>query len=597
MTAAASNASPYYTFPQWMIDHYGEILHRVPLDLGFGCPNRGRDGAGGCTFCAEDGGRAQQILSAETLECQIDQGIHFARRRYGAQAFMAYVQAFTGTFAPESEQRRLINGILDRFPFRALSIGTRPDCLHDETISVLCELRKRLDVWVEVGLQTSHDETLRAIRRGHTWEQSCAALRRLHAAGLRTAVHLITGLPGETPAHVRATADALGALPFGGIKIHNLHVLRNTALAVQTSGVHVPDEFEHAEMVIDILRRIPPGVAVMRVQTDSPDADRIAPRWTMTKGRFAEFVETQMRLREVRQGDLRAGTPPPPQTAEFAATETGDGSITFWNPAFHEHYHAPPGAYTEAAAKYVRPSRLGDRLARGDVRLLDICFGLGTNTLAACCEAAGHPEHALHVTALEADRRVLRAAAAQFRCPPINNTATPWTEDAWRRLLQRLWNDGQAQSANVAIRMLWGDARYTIRHADSGAAPYDIVFLDPFSTQRNSELWTADFFRRILEVMAADGVLLTYSTAKPVLAGLLEAGFAVGFTAPEGNHRPACMASPDADQLPTRLPPAVAEALRSTTGGIPYRDPHQTATNRDILRARQERVHHWKNST
>lgn len=609
MASNDSTFAAYLSFPQWMLDHYGTILHRVPLDLEFGCPNRTENGGGGCIFCAENGGRARQIATAETLEEQIEQGVTFARRRYRATEFLAYVQAFTGTFAPESEQRRLITRILQRFPFRAISIGTRPDCLPDTTIEALRELRSQLDVWVELGVQTLHDDTLRTIRRGHTSQQSRDALHRLHDAGLRTAVHLITGLPGETRDHVRATADALAELPFDGIKIHNLHILQGTELARRRAQnpLPLPDEYEHAEMVIDILRRIPSEIAVMRIQTDSAPEQLAAPRWTMSKGRFREFVEEQMHLREYRQGDLHEPpSPPDPPPAEFAESVTGDDTVTFWNPSFHEHYHAPVGAGTEALGKYVRPSGLAERLEHGEVHLLDICFGLGYNTLAACQTALDHPRHTLHITALEADRRVVRAAARQGAGtpPPANPhpapAERPYRTDSppfpWRTCLETLWRQGQASHANLAIRMLWGDARHTLRLAGENPRPFDIVFLDPFSTQRNSELWTVDFFRRILALMAPDGVLLTYSTAKPVLAGLRQAGFCVGLTPPHQNHRAACIASPDPQKVQHELPDKLRQALQNTTGGIPYRDPSQTATNREILRARQQRVLEWKNS-
>lgn len=606
MSTNNAPSPPYLGFPQWMRDHYGTILHRVPLDLGFGCPNRSENGTGGCIFCAENGGRARQITTAETLEEQIEQGVRFARRRYRATEFLAYVQAFTGTFAPKSEQRRRISRILQTVPFRAISIGTRPDCLPDATIDYLCELRNQLDVWIELGVQTLHDDTLRTIRRGHTSLQSRETLQRLHDAGLRTAVHLITGLPGETRDHVRATADALADLPFDGIKIHNLHILKGTELARRhaQNPLPIPDEYEHAEMVIDILRRIPPHVAVMRIQTDSDPDQLAAPHWTMSKGRFREFVDEQMRLREYRQGDLNKISSPhdPPPAAEFAETVTGDGTVTFWNPAFHEHYHAPVGAGSEARIKYVDPSGLAERLEDRDVHLLDICFGLGYNTLAACQTALDHPRHTLHVTALEADRRVVHAAAKQCNPPQshtppaANNLPTAPLPFHWRACLEELWQRGQTTRANFAIRMLWGDARYTLRLAGRQPRPFDIAFLDPFSTQRNSELWTVDFFQRILALLAPDGVLLTYSTAKPVLAGLRHAGFFVGLTPSHQNHRAACIASPTPQKIPRPLPDELRLALQNTTGGIPYRDPAQTATNREILRARQQRVLEWKNS-
>jgi radical SAM protein (TIGR01212 family) len=290
-----------------MVDTYGAPLHRVPIDLGFGCPNRGPDGRGGCAFCAEDGARSRVTGGATSVEAQIFAAVQFARRRYRAEHFMAYVQAFTGTFAPVSEQEAAYEGILKAFPFDSLTIGTRPDCLSGPTLDLLSALRSRIDLWVEVGVQTIHDDTLARINRGHTWAASRLAIEALDRRGIRVAVHVILGLPGESADHFRRTAEALAALPIQGIKIHNLHVLRNTALAdaYRRNPFPVWDEAAYAAVLIDFLRRLPPQMAIIRINTDTPEADRIAPGWTLTKGQFLEHVKTEMQGHGWRQGDLR----------------------------------------------------------------------------------------------------------------------------------------------------------------------------------------------------------------------------------------------------------------------------------------------------
>lgn len=301
---------PFYSYRQFMIDRYGGPLHRVPIDPGFGCPHRGPDGKGGCTFCPPDGSRASYI-KADSLEEQVKQGLAFARARYGAKRFLAYIQAFTGTFAPESRQRELYLRLLKAFPFVAVSIGTRPDCLPEATLDLLCDLRQRLDVWVELGIQTVHDATLRRIRRGHDWAAGRGAILRLQERGIGTAVHVILGLPGETPEHFSRTADELAALPVDAVKIHNLHVVRGATLAAhfEKEAFAVYDEHAYAEILIDFIRRLPPNVAIMRINTDTPPQRLIAPVWKMSKGQFRQFVIGEMNRRGVRQGDLRRANP------------------------------------------------------------------------------------------------------------------------------------------------------------------------------------------------------------------------------------------------------------------------------------------------
>jgi len=297
--------TPYYTYRQFMLDRYGTQLQRVPIDIGFGCPNRELDGSGGCAFCAEDGGRSQQTLRAEGWEQQVAMAIDFARERYGADRFMGYCQAYSGTFAPASRQREIYAEILEHTRFDAFTIGTRPDCLDDHTIAFLQELQSQTDLWIELGVQTMHDKTLDRINRGHDGACSRRAIEQLDATGIPCAVHVIYGLPGETEENYHETAAALAALPIKGIKIHNLHIVKGTRLATEYLESPFPllDEHDYAEAVIDAIRLMPPDIPIMRLQTDTSDDSLVAPRWQMKKGQFIDYVERQMRKRGARQGD------------------------------------------------------------------------------------------------------------------------------------------------------------------------------------------------------------------------------------------------------------------------------------------------------
>jgi len=297
---------PYYIYRQFMIDRYGEVLQRIPIDPGFGCPNRNADGSGGCLFCAEDGGRAIQTRTAESWREQIDMALQFARDRYGAQKFMGYCQAYSGTHADYEQQANFFRHVLDYGNFTAFTIGTRPDCLPPKTLELFKELAEKTDLWIELGVQTVHNQTLAHIRRGHTWEVSRNAIQCLSDLGISCAVHLIFGLPGEDESDWHATAQAIAALPIRGIKFHNLHIIKGTALAAYYSKKPFPvlDEHDYAEVLIDAIARMPPDIPVMRLQTDTPSNELIAPRWQMKKGQFTDYVAHQMRRRGIRQGDL-----------------------------------------------------------------------------------------------------------------------------------------------------------------------------------------------------------------------------------------------------------------------------------------------------
>ncbi|OVE81480.1 TIGR01212 family radical SAM protein [bacterium M21] len=574
-------SQPYYSYSRYLTEHYGGPLHRVPIDLGFGCPNRDFDGTGGCTFCPADGARARQTIHADSIEDQVREAIEFARRRYGAKRFIAYIQAFTGTFAQASEQRRTYEQILGLFPFEAVSIGTRPDCLPTSTLDFLEELNQRLEVWVELGVQTSHDRTLERINRGHDWGSSEQAILALHQRGIKVIAHVILGLPGETASDFNATAERLAKLPIDGIKVHNLHVISGTQLAQEYQQQPFPllHEFDYCDHLIEFLRRIPAHIPMVRVQTDTPDVELVGPQWSMDKGQFLDTLIQHMRWRRYQQGDLVGDAKE--TVIENEAVKTEDGSITFWSSYFKEHYHTTVGARSEAENKYLSPSAIEERLANTDVRLLDVCFGLGYNTIAACKLAEKLESGHLHVVALEIDRGAVGDAAAL-------------TEDPFaKQILTALYQDAKYHGEKFSIKIIWGDARHTIEKLTTGPS-FDFIYHDAFSTQKSSELWTVDFFRKEHSVLSKRGKLLTYCASLPARAGMIEAGFHVGNTPAFGRTRCGTIATIDKTDIELPLETQEVETIRSTTKGIPFRDPHGTTSNREILRNREQAVTAFK---
>ncbi|MBT8042807.1 MAG: TIGR01212 family radical SAM protein [Pontiella sp.] len=583
---------PYLQYKDFLIERHGEALYRVPIDFNLGCPNRETDGTGGCTFCNVRGSAAVQTIGKDSVEAQMNEAIRFARERYGAKKFMAYIQAFSATFG--TDQQAMYRELLEAFDFAAVSFGTRPDDLTPQAYEFLAELNRNIEVWVELGVQTVHERTLKRVNRGHGWAICVKAINRLHELGIKVAVHAILGLPGETADHFRQTADTLASLPIDAVKIHNLHIEKGTILAFQHAQDPVPtlSEYEFAEHLMEFIRRMPPHIPIMRLTTDTLDEELIAPRWHMAKGQFKDYIIQQMTCREWKQGDLFGNRKRETENSNLKVVETKDGSVTFWNKEYKEHYHTPEGARLEAEEKYILPGKLQERLARGNVHVLDVCFGLGYNSLAAMEVAAGG-SHAvrpgveasappkLAVTALEMDRRVVGVAAKDIQ------TMETDTFD-WKDALSQLHANHSCLMPHASCLLHWGDARYTVTQLEPGA--FDLVFLDAFSTQRNSELWTVDFFCKLRAVMKPDAVLLTYCAAIPVRAGLIEAGFFVGETDPVGRARGGTIAAMRNEDIEVPLPDHEIKLIRETTRGLPYRDPHGVWTNKEILRDRQERI-------
>jgi uncharacterized protein len=568
---------PVYTFKEFAREHFGGEIYKVPLDLGAGCPHRCRGGEGGCTFCPADGARAVQLGEAGSLEEQIERAVDFARRRYRAERFMAYLQTFTNTGADLSAERDLFEKIIASFPFAALSVGTRPDCLSEASLDMLAALNSKVEVWIDLGVQTVHDNSLQRVKRGHGWDESRRAIMAAAARGLHVAAHVIIGLPGEGREDFNATAAVLAELPLAGVKIHNLHVLADTQLGAEflREPFAVFDEYDYAEHLIEFLRRLPPRLPVLRLCTDTPAGQLIAPRWEMGKGEFESMLFRQMELRELCQGDLVPGSSSPETGCRLEPVATADGSVTYWNPDYKEHYHSPVGARTEALEKYIGPSRLRERLRRGPQRLLDICFGLGYNSLCACELARGGE---LEVVALEIDRRAVGQAAQEIE-------AGQGAAFDWQIVLDDLYRDARSSGDGFRIEIRWGDARHTVRGL--GERAFDVVFLDAFSTQRNSELWTLDFFRAVRRMMKPDAVLATYCAALPVRGGLMQAGFHVGESIPVGRKRGGTIAAMRADDIEHPISDRELETIRATSRGIPYRDPCGSWSNSKILRQRE----------
>jgi radical SAM protein (TIGR01212 family) len=567
--------SPFTQYKPWMIERYDDALFRVPVQLASSCPH------GRCAFCSENGSKAQQTQKHESPQEQIEAAIRFSKRRYKAQKLMLYIQAFTADLTDPAQQKEIFHA-LQKYNFTAISIGTRPDCLPPEALDFLEALKNKAEVWVELGVQTANDETLKRINRGHDWACSKQAILDLAERDIHVAPHVIIGLPGESSNDWKNTAEELAKLPISGIKIHNLHIMKGTEF--EKTLPPTMNHWEYAEALMDFLRRIPTDIPVMRISTDTPDDQLIAPHWHLEKGQFLDCVIQQMEMREISQGDLTETRNLKLETP-FNPVITADGSVTFFSNDWKEHYHTKSGARLEAQKKFVEPSGLAEKLKTQDVRLLDVCFGLGNNSLAALQSRTGFQPvqtgkmpilHSLDITALEMDRRVVRAASQFFQ--PLETDPVDW-----KKVLSELLN-GSAVFPNLGnVDLRFGDARYLIQNIEDKI--FDFVFHDPFSSQHCPELWTVEFFQQVFRVMKPDGVLLTYSSSLPVRGALREAGFLIGETHPGHQMGDGTIASPS--QLPSVFPTIGKMNERRS---LPYRDPHLCATSKTILRNRQEAI-------
>ncbi len=554
-------------FKDYLIEKYGEALYRIPIDLNASCPNRDESGKGGCSFCSEHGARAMQTMNSTTTQEQITDAIKFAKKRYGAKNFMLYVQAFTASFQPESI---LIYNKLLLDNFKAVSFGTRPDCLGKEAYSYLKQLSEKIDVWVELGVQTVHDKTLKLINRGHNYRCSKTAIKKLNNIGVNVAAHVILGLPGESNSDMIKTAKKLSKLPIKAIKIHNLHVLKNTKMGDEFLIKPFPtlNEYEYTDILVEFIRHIRPDIKIIRMTTESLAETVIAPTWKMNKSHFREYIIRKMAFEDAYQGDKHTKRT---HNELLPEKSTLDGSLTIWSDDFKEHYHDKAGALLEAKKKFLEQANI-DKLPK--VKLLDICFGMGYNSLVTIDYALENNIN-IDITALEIDKRVVKTASELL---------TYNTHLNWQNCLKSIAKNGNYLKRNVKLSVLWGDARHQISKLPDNF--FDVIYLDAFSSQRNSELWTLDFFQKIKKVIKSDGVLLTYSSAIPVRHALVTAGFYVGETPAVQRERGNTIASLDKSKILSPLPESDLEQFK-TTRGIVYRDPFNVWPNKEILRQRE----------
>ncbi len=305
---------PFLSYGRYLRDTFGAGVYRVSVDAGFSCPNRaeGRESPG-CTYCDEHGARAAYLLDRapagrfdrERIADEIGRTMGFLRGRYGAATYILYIQAFSGTNAPADKLREIYDFCLSRGDFRGLVVSTRPDCVDPSKGDLLAGYREKgLDVWVELGLQSAHDETLKLIRRGHTAADFTAAWRILKERGLKCAAHLIFGLPGEGMTEIQETIRFLNPLEPDGIKIHNLVIPQGTVLASQyLAGEIVPPcARRHVEYCISAIERLRKETVVMRLTCDVPKNSVAAPLSFWKKGMIYDTVRREMALRNTWQG-------------------------------------------------------------------------------------------------------------------------------------------------------------------------------------------------------------------------------------------------------------------------------------------------------
>lgn len=286
----------YRSLSDYLLERFGQKIYKLSLDGGMTCPNRdGTVGTGGCIFCLDGSGAFAQRQCGD-IDAQIELAKAQVAAKNRSDRYIAYFQSYTNTYAPVEYLKELFTRVINRPDIAVLDIATRPDCLEDDILALLERLNRIKPVWVELGLQTSCEETASLIRRGYQLPVYDRAVEQLHSAGIEVITHMIIGLPGEGMEEMENTVRHIVSAGSDGIKLQLLHILRGTPLEemYRAGEVRVMDLDEYARTVARLISLLPPEMVVHRITGDGARGELVAPLWSLDKKRVLGTISKEL---------------------------------------------------------------------------------------------------------------------------------------------------------------------------------------------------------------------------------------------------------------------------------------------------------------
>ncbi|MHB1394451.1 MAG: TIGR01212 family radical SAM protein [Clostridia bacterium] len=294
----------YHTLNHFLREKFGDKVFKISLDAGFTCPNRdGRVSAGGCVFCSSRGSGDFAGTAPDIVE-QFHEVKSIMSKKWKAGKYIAYFQAYTNTYAAVETLRERYYSILNLEDVVGIAVATRPDCLPMDVLDLLEEINSKTYLWVELGLQTMHEKTAKLINRGYGLDAYIASVKELKKRNIEVVTHEILGLPGESKQEMLQTVDFIANTGTQGIKLHLLHLLKDTRLV----EIHQRGEFQlmsmedYVEAIVDCIERIPESMVIHRITGDGPRDTLIGPKWSLKKFEVINAIEHLMMDRDTWQG-------------------------------------------------------------------------------------------------------------------------------------------------------------------------------------------------------------------------------------------------------------------------------------------------------
>lgn len=295
----------YHTFNYYLKSKYNCKVAKIIIDAGFTCPNRdGRKGYGGCIYCSNAGSGDSNSYSKESIIKQYEDNKKVMDNKWPNDLYIPYFQSFSNTYGPLTKIKEMLEPFVDNSEVAEIALATRCDCLEEDVINYLDNISNKKPIWLELGLQTSNDETANYINRGHTFKEFEDMLYRLNKTNIKVCVHIINGLPNEDEKTMIKTIEDINHLPFDGIKIHMLHIIKNTKLSkmFEEKPFELLSREKYIQVVVKQLELLKPEIVIQRLTGDPLKDDLVAPDWVLNKTTILNDIDKLMTSLNTYQG-------------------------------------------------------------------------------------------------------------------------------------------------------------------------------------------------------------------------------------------------------------------------------------------------------
>ena len=296
------NNRRFFSLNDYFKENFGEKIYKVSLDGGFTCPNRdGSVAHGGCIFCSEAGSGEFAANKIKSITEQIDEQLEFLKEKIQDGKVIAYFQNFTNTYGKVDYLRKIYYEALNHPRVMGIAIATRPDCIEDDALELLNEINNKYFMWLELGLQTSNDSVATLINRGYKYSVYESTTKKLNEKNIKFVTHMIIGLPTETKNDIINTAQKIIDSKSWGIKIHSLHIIKNTTLErlYNRNPFYIFTLEEYVDITVSILKMLPEKMVVHRTTGDGKKEDLVEPLWSLNKRKVLNEIEKELKKREL----------------------------------------------------------------------------------------------------------------------------------------------------------------------------------------------------------------------------------------------------------------------------------------------------------